>query len=69
MATENCKKRSFIIFNLTKRYYRDYIKEDEVSRTCSIHIWRTREIDTGLWYGVPKERNHAENLALGGKLH
>jgi hypothetical protein len=31
-------------------------------------IWGRREIHTGFWWGNPKERDHLEQLGIGGKV-
>jgi hypothetical protein len=32
------------------------------------HIWGTGEVDTGFWWGDPREGDHMENLNVDGKI-
>ena len=49
--------------------YPSQIKEDEMSGACGMwHVWETREMCTGLWWGNLKERNHLEDLGVDGRI-
>jgi hypothetical protein len=32
------------------------------------HVWKTGEVHTGFWWGDLREREHLENLGIGGRI-
>ena len=32
------------------------------------HVWESGEVNTGFWWGNPRERDHSEGLGVNGRI-
>ena len=44
------------------------IKSKEYDRQGVLHVWGTGEVHTRFWLGDLRERDHLEDLGVGGRI-
>jgi hypothetical protein len=44
------------------------IKSRKMGWTDMWHLWKTREVHTGIWWGDLRERDYLEDLGVGGRM-
>ena len=42
--------------------------EEELDEHCMWRVWGTVEVYAGFWWGDLRERDHLEDLGMGGKI-
>jgi hypothetical protein len=43
--------------------------QDKPDRRDKWHVWGTKEMHMGVWWGQLRERDHSEYLGIDGKIY